>query len=61
MIEIKQESMSITSSPNNLVESDRSSSVSNRVPERIVGKATLKGEIYFMIKWKRLFEAEFGM
>lgn len=62
IIEIKQESDETSPDLIPTTSSRHSSrSMLNKEPKRILGKATLNGQIYFMIKWKGKFEDELGM
>lgn len=67
MIEVKQESwdefqmLPMTSSRDSLKKPRSSSSMSNRMPERIIGMANLCGQTYFMIKWRGAVENELGI
>lgn len=45
---------------NNNNNSSTTNVIMKKVPECILGKATLNGQTYFMIKWKGFFEDELG-
>lgn len=67
IIEIKQESaeefprVPSKTSRANFMEPDSTTRNSKRKPRRILGKANLKGQTYFMVKWKGSYENELGM
>lgn len=67
VIEIKQEPaeefLRLPSKNNraSLIEPDSTSQILKRKPRRILGKATLNGQTYFMVKWKGSYEEELGM